>query len=168
MAIDDSGIVELQWTSPDRLLDTVSSDVQTISIDEAMQTFEKQFFIHNALLSKSDVKPIDVKGEAVAPPDNAKYMRDAGIFTTESIGYGEDIKTCTYTIDRITLGLTRIAVKDKPDEFMIVPAWDFFGTVKVDYTPESGYTGFVTSDAYKSFLTINAIDGSIINRSYGY
>ena len=40
--------------------------------------------------------------------------------------------------------------------------------MKVEYNPETGYAGFETNEANHSFLTINAIDGSIINRSYGY
>lgn len=168
MAIDDTGILEFQWMSPDKLLDTVSADAQTIPFSQVMDTFQKQFFLHNALQKKSDVKPIYAKDGTEIPQDFSKSMRDQGIFTMDSIGYEEDIKTCTYKIDRVTLGLSRIAVKDKPDEFMIVPVWDFFGTAAVEYTPESGYAGFTTTDASKSFLTINAIDGSIINRSYGY
>jgi hypothetical protein len=171
MAVNDTGILELQWTSPDTVKGTVSEDVQTLSFEQILQTFEKQFFIHNALKNKEEVKPSTDKRDVDAGrmmEDYAKQLRDAGIFTLDSIGYGESVKTCTYNINRITLGLTRIAVKDKPDEFMVVPVWDFFGSVTVEYLPESGFQGFTTTEAYKSFLTVNAIDGSIINRGYGY
>ena len=67
----------------------------------------------------------------------------------------------TVTVDRICLGYTRIAEQDKEGSGILVPAWDFFGTV----TDENGNT---TTDPYRSLLTINAVDGTIIDRSLGY
>lgn len=66
------------------------------------------------------------------------------------------------SVKEVRLGLARIAERGKTAQAVLVPVWDFFGTV-------SG-TGRYTlgSDGYDSLLTINAIDGSIINRSLGY
>ena len=164
MAINDTGIVELQWSSPDKLIETVSENAETISFEQAMETFQKQFFIHNALKSKTGSKNDGWE----QPGDYAKMLRDIGIYNAESIGYAEDVKSCTFKINRVVLGLTRIAVKDKENEFLIVPVYDFFGSLAVEYTPESGFEGFSAEIVNHSFLTINAIDGSIINRSYGY
>lgn len=169
MAIDDTGILELQWLSPDTVGQTVSANAETLPFSTVMETFQKQFFIHNALKNKSNAKPGEVGSETGESVEAyAKRMRGYGIYNSDTIGYGESVKTCTYHIDRIVLGLTRIAVKDKPGEFMIVPAYDFFGSFQVEYTAESGYQGFTSIDPNTSFLTINAIDGSIINRDYGY
>ena len=67
----------------------------------------------------------------------------------------------TVTINQIRLGYTRIAEQDKDGSGILVPVWDFFGTV----TDENGNT---KDDPYASLLTVNAIDGSIINRDMGY
>ena len=67
----------------------------------------------------------------------------------------------TVTVDRICLGYTRIAEQDREGSGILVPAWDFFGTV-------TGENGNTTADPYRSLLTINAIDGSIISRDMGY
>ena len=56
----------------------------------------------------------------------------------------------TIEIERIELGLMRILEPDSLDAGVIVPVWDFYGG--------SGET----------YLTINAIDGSIIDRRVGY
>ena len=56
----------------------------------------------------------------------------------------------TIGIRRIELGLMRILEPDTLDAGVIVPVWDFYG--------EGGET----------YLTINAIDGSTIDRSVGY
>ncbi|WP_238883393.1 DUF6034 family protein [Clostridium sp. YIM B02551] len=65
-----------------------------------------------------------------------------------------------YNINRITFGMTRVNVKGKEGEFTMVPVWDFFGS-------ESSKDGKV-DHTYNSFMTINAIDGSIIDRTQGY
>jgi len=67
-------------------------------------------------------------------------------------------------IDRIELGMVRIAEKNESEEYMLVPAWDFFGYSIDEYSDEI----IKRSDFAHSYLTINAIDGSIIDRALGY
>lgn len=61
-------------------------------------------------------------------------------------------------IDRVVLGYARISEADSYDTGLLVPVWDFKGT----FTNDANMTW------YGSVLTINAIDGSIIDRSLGY
>jgi beta-lactamase regulating signal transducer with metallopeptidase domain len=75
-------------------------------------------------------------------------------------------------VDRVTLGLMRINVPDKPGQYLLVPVWDFFGKNIPD---TSGYPDVKKQNApdyenmpSQSLLTINAIDGSVIDRSKGY
>ena len=56
----------------------------------------------------------------------------------------------TIEIERIELGLMRVLEPDSLDTGVVVPVWDFYG--------KSGET----------YLTINAVDGSIIDRRVGY
>ena len=61
-------------------------------------------------------------------------------------------------IDRIELGLMRVLEPNSLDTGVVIPVWDFYGRLKVeDY-----------EDHDKIYLTINAIDGSIIDRRLGY
>ena len=74
-----------------------------------------------------------------------------------------------YDIDRIVLGYARIYEPSKDAHTgLLVPVWDFFGTRKT----ETEYDGESYSDTTEyptwSYLTINAVDGSIIDRSLGY
>jgi hypothetical protein len=75
---------------------------------------------------------------------------------------GDDQGEMTIEINRITLGMMRVAKKDSSGEYMYVPVWDFFGN----------YIYQRESDSYSeracSMLTINATDGSIIDRGLGY
>ncbi len=57
-----------------------------------------------------------------------------------------------YTVDRITFGYTRVKQRNNPNEYMLVPCWDFFNAEQAD----------------ESLLTINAIDGTVIDRDFGY
>ena len=74
-----------------------------------------------------------------------------------------------FNIDRIVLGYARIYEPSTDAHTgLLVPVWDFFGSRKID----SEYDGETCSDTTDwptwSFLTINAVDGSIIDRSLGY
>lgn len=66
----------------------------------------------------------------------------------------------TFNIDRVQLGMMRIQDKYSPGTGLIVPVWDFFGTMALD--------GHGINTGHTSHLTVNAIDGSIINRFKGY
>lgn len=67
----------------------------------------------------------------------------------------------TYHIQRVELGLVNIPEKN-PENGLLVPAWTFLGYAHV----ESTYDDVVdwATNGLKPFLTINAVDGSIINR----
>jgi hypothetical protein len=56
--------------------------------------------------------------------------------------------------------------KDNPDHLMLVPVWDFLGT-RIWKDTNSG-KDVSSGNVNLSFLTINAIDGSVIDRNLGY
>jgi len=67
-------------------------------------------------------------------------------------------------ITSIRLSLMRIMQKDKPGEYLVVPVWDFIGNQR-DIV---GGNGEWSTFGDRSYVTINAIDGSSINRDWGY
>jgi Family of unknown function (DUF6034) len=74
-------------------------------------------------------------------------------------------RTSTYTINNITLGMMRVQAKDQTNTYEMIPVWDFFGSVT---TKDSAGTTSTSNRALESILTINAMDGSIIDRKMGY
>ncbi|MGI6008486.1 MAG: DUF6034 family protein [Ruminococcus sp.] len=68
-------------------------------------------------------------------------------------------------INKIVLGMMRVVKKDSADEYYYLPVWDFIGKTKVRGSNEEN-TDKDTSA--KSYLTLNAIDGSVIDRGLGY
>lgn len=65
-------------------------------------------------------------------------------------------------ISRVTLSYARISEQDSYDKGLLVPVWDFMGSKKILY----GDIDQIESPG--SQLTINAIDGTIVNRALGY
>ena len=67
-------------------------------------------------------------------------------------------------IVEIKLGYFHIPVKDEKDEYMLIPVWDFIGkSIKNTSWGEE----FAKEKLY-SFVTINAVDGTNIDRTLGY
>ena len=71
--------------------------------------------------------------------------------------------TATIHIDKIVLSLMKIAEKDNIEGGLVIPVWDFIGTQEINFfgIKDGG-------DADYTFLTINAIDGTVIDRNLGY
>lgn len=68
-------------------------------------------------------------------------------------------------IDKISLSYMRIREKNAI-EGTLVPVWDFFGTQT--YKNSNGETIYIQDSDYDSILTINAMDGTVVDREYGY
>lgn len=67
------------------------------------------------------------------------------------------------TVEKVSLGYTMISAKDDFEHGYIVPVWDFRGEIRKQYEL---FPNDIRQDA--SILTINAIDGTIIDRELGY
>ena len=69
------------------------------------------------------------------------------------------------------LSMMRVRKKDSADEFYLLPVWDFsfYRESKWTYYPDEA-TRERLRDFSRSYstLTINAVDGSIIDRNVGY
>ncbi len=160
VSVDDTGVTGIQFLGKMDLLGKASENVQLKPFEDIIKTFDQQIFTHYAIY-------------------NPEYKNaQTPVMSTMHIG-------------RITLGYTRIAAKDKPGEYLLVPVWDFFGSTQdtydldaiVDDLEENGAEQDVidivisnfkerqdqpVSQGYTSFLTINAVDGSVIDRNHGY
>ncbi|MBR6787066.1 MAG: hypothetical protein IKM26_04020 [Clostridia bacterium] len=70
-------------------------------------------------------------------------------------------------ITDIRLGYARVMSKDKPDCYEYVPVWDFFGTREARKV-KNGEIASRHDSPFISYFTVNAIDGTVIDRNYGY
>lgn len=63
-------------------------------------------------------------------------------------------------INRVVLGYMCQQMKDQPGRHQMVPVWDFFGSRTIDRE--------LYDETNNSLFTINAIDGTVIDRDLGY
>lgn len=74
-----------------------------------------------------------------------------------------------YHIKDVTLGYMRIYDPGADSTSgILVPVWDFFGSRDVETTYEGETYNYTNGERYSSFLTVNAADGTVIDRDLGY
>lgn len=78
----------------------------------------------------------------------------------------DDSMEIFYQIDEVRLGYMRVREKGTIEEGMMVPVWDFFGSETCVFS--DGEQTDSRSGPYESLLTINAMDGTVIDRGLGY
>lgn len=81
------------------------------------------------------------------------------VMNAQDTKLSDEKPSVTIKIDRVILGYARISEANSYDTGLLVPVWDFKGTVTDSL---GGYT------SYGSVMTVNAIDGTIIDRTLGY
>lgn len=89
----------------------------------------------------------------------------------------EGVQHRTLVIDHVVLGVMRVKVMDSADNYVLIPVWDCFGYF-IDHYVSQDTSEYVLDQnnnvkidepgGVGSFFTINAIDGSIIDRRLGY
>lgn len=79
---------------------------------------------------------------------------------------GEKIKL---SVEDVTLGYMRVYDPGADNTSgLLVPVWDFFGAEECTRVYNGEATEYVNAQKNTSYLTINAADGSVIDRSLGY
>lgn len=74
-----------------------------------------------------------------------------------------------YDIDRVTLGYMRVYDPGADSTTgLLVPVWDFFGRSEDHATYDGEEYISVISRPMQSFMTVNAADGTVIDRDLGY
>lgn len=73
-----------------------------------------------------------------------------------------------FEIKEVRLGYMRIKEKNNSDVGTLVPVWDFFGSRVMIRQTEAGEIRDVADGPYNSWFTINAMDGTVIDRDFGY
>lgn len=107
--------------------------------------------------------PLEVT-ETVVEKSNLKTFDEIkSIFETMVVitNAQEEMQT-TIDIDRVLLGYARISEADRFDTGLLVPVWVFEGR------KNNSYDSYMTESEYGVILTVNAIDGSVIDSELGY
>lgn len=145
VCIDGQGVYELSWHAPLGIRETVLSTSNLLPFDEIVKRFKDQVWIEE--------KPWLILDESQVIEED----------------YPSDMRM---EVTRVTLGLQRVMEKNRFDTGLLVPVWNFYGTtlitrtnVKTRKTYEERHFRYGNDSP---ILSINAIDGSIINLYKGY
>jgi hypothetical protein len=137
VSVDNTGLAEFIWLRPEKIGKTVTQNAALLPFDQIEQKF-------------------------------AKAMEYEGVFTNDPL-----VESRTIQITKISLGLARIPQKDHVGSYLLVPAWDLYGTCTDKMSdkgkdPDLGPNHeYVYNQSNVSYATINAIDGTVIDRSWG-
>ena len=122
------------------------------------------------------MSPINITGTttedaALLPFNQIKEIFDKMI----QVKYGQEAKNDYVTnleikIDRVSLELQRVSDPGSITDGKLIPVWNFYGvkTEKVKDNTGNEMDQVMGQDYPESFLTVNAMDGTIINMSKGY
>ncbi len=116
--------------------------------------YDSPIEITETVVEKASMKPFD---EIKSIFEQMAAVKNAGLTEDESV---------ILQVNRVILRYTRISEPDSFDTGLLVPVWDFIGTSQSVYQSENGETK--EEPVERCLMTINAIDGSIINRELGY
>ena len=142
IVITDKGVAAALWTMPAKNTDVINRNVELLPFDKIRDIFKSQMSIEGLITNPYDTKIVSRK-----------------IIITKAV-----------------LGMFQIREKNSENGLIMVPAWNFFGyeVDKYEGQQAGGYelneNNEYVNDQLQghSFLTINAIDGSIINPLVGY
>ena len=148
--VDDSGVANVFWIGNTRIGKQLNENVVLLPFEEIAERAMNQLKVQYAFLA-------DEKHQSYAA------------FKTESIDL---------LINRAELSYMRVRMKNS-DDYMLIPVWHFFGISTLHFDPE-GVEAFnranktdikslnVTDFPYIVYLSLNAIDGSVIDINLGY
>lgn len=129
-------------------------------------------------LYPSDIVGTINENVALLPFNQVQHLIKKNLsYCQPDLPYWDNITHRTIVIDKIVLGMMRVSKIKAPDQYNMIPVWDCFGHFIDHYESQdkSEYVLNENNDAIidenggiGSFLTINAIDGSVIDRNLGY
>ena len=126
-----------------------------------------------ALESPMDLTAVETENASVLSFEEImeRFQQQMEVQYTEAYLAGgeepEAEKSYLIRVNRIEQELVRIKIPDNEKEFYLVPAWNFYGTVNGQEAEREGGEGGIT--AFETpLLTLNAVDGTVINTDLGY
>lgn len=98
--------------------------------------------------------------------EEIKDIFEQMVVVTNALGSDEEDEV-SIDIDRVVLRYTRISERDSFDTGLLVPVWDFMGR-NLGEKRTAVYGLMSSEDSDTCIMTVNAIDGTIIDRELGY
>jgi len=165
--VDAYGLRSVRWIAPCDVTEQLADSTAMIAFADVMDCFSKMVFIKNSYLEGL------LDASLAIAEDGAPYDNDAGGPVAPADGDRYEVDSVVVHVNRIDLGLMRV---QSGNEYLLIPVWDFYGCEELltadgqdihKLSWEQSNTGeYVPAET--CLLTVNAIDGSIIDREQGY
>ena len=136
--VQNDQIVKATWNNPSEITNIDNENVQVKPWEEIQEIFKNQM---DFLMSPTPIKSDD--------PSTATFF----------------IEKTDVHINRVELGLTKLLMKDSQDDYKLIPTWSFLGYQTSASRPAQEGLNIGGEVCY---LTINAIDGTVIDRGLMY
>ena len=157
LTVDASGLMMMRWNGAMEITKTVSEQPALLPFALVMDCFRTMVLVKNSHYESEaqSVRTLDQDGSvAVGVPGN---------------GFGE--ADVIARVSSVTLHITKIALSyvrvQSGSDYYLVPAWNFTGNI--DVLDENGNPFYEDDQSLeRPLLTINAIDGSVIDVAQGY
>ena len=152
--VDDNGLSAIIWESgASAIKEQISPDSTLLPFEDVMDIAQECFTTDKFTRSRNS------------------HEADQMLAENRATIYENNI-----IIDDIKLGYMRVTTGPEDNNYKLIPVWDFIGreSIRLDIKHKtSGQVHEAESDMPEygdchSFLTINAIDGTVINRRKGY
>lgn len=124
---------------------TILNEIITVCVDDGGVSYIRW-------VGNSQILGYELKNAALLPFDELIEIGKQQLIN--KYAWNEDNDKRSIEVKKIVLGYMMIPQKNNSEYNLFVPVWDFFG--------DSNNTG------YCSFITLNALDGSSIDRNLGY
>ena len=133
--LNDEGIQQFHWQSPNSYLEIVTNDTAMLPFSRIDEIFRKMMLV--------------------------KYESEASGNAT--------CKQFSYCVNRVALEWQRILEQGSDDTGLLIPVWNFYGTYDFQYTNGDHFgSDDIVQGFSQALLSINAIDGSVIDPREGY
>ena len=145
--IYEDEIVSFNWENPVKEVELENENVMTMPFEEIMDIFERQMsLIYNVEKLSRDA------------PENERHEQ-----------FIKSIEKGYIKITDIKLGMERIPMENDLSKYRMIPVWRFYGS---EYLQIEGMDTDITNMAAREgemvYLTLNAIDGSIVDYQSSY
>ena len=161
----------------------MTHDVTAISYTDALNVVWKNEYIEICVddtgivkftwVAPAEIKELLATNVQLLPFEEIQSIFREYIYIKGAYAEDENIISRQTTITEIKLGLMQVQSTQSDTGYLLIPVWDFYGydvnTYSDDTKLKLDENNQLTEVKYNvSYLTINAIDGSIIDRSLGY
>jgi hypothetical protein len=163
--VDAYGLAYVMWKFPYQITEILTDNTSIQPFDKIMDCFAKTALIKYS--NFENMREWEYITEINREPKNGESSGSDGIrgISEEPVAIDSETDDIEGHISKISLNLMRV---QSGEEYFLIPVWDFYGDItrlKKDGN-ETIEMKFVQDSSI--LMTINAIDGSIIDRHYGY